>query len=134
MLKPKRKNLSLKKLQISLKCQASYVTCLCAINLLNKTIKTKHLTCELTGKTFFLLAFQYVRTLYYISSLREPKELLIFPSSPTLPAENYILHFFFPCHMAYRVSQLPDQVSNPGPQQWKCGVLITGPPRNYQFS
>ena len=71
------------------------VTCLCVINLLNKIIKTKHLTRELTGKTFFLLAFQYARILYHISSLRKPKERLIFPSSPTLPAENYFLAIFF---------------------------------------
>lgn len=100
-VKPKRKNLSLIKLHISLRCQASYVTCLCVINLLNKIIKTKHLTHELTGKTFFLLAFQYART-HHIPSLREPKELLIFPSSLTLGAENYFFgNLFFFCHATW---------------------------------
>lgn len=31
--------------------------------------------------------------------------------------------------MAYR-SSFPNQRSNPGPQQWKCEVLTTGPPEN----
>ena len=89
------------------------VTCLCVINLLNKIIKTKHLTRELTGKTFFLLAFQYARILYHISSLRKPKERLIFPSSPTLPAENYFLAiFFFFCHATWLMGYLSSLIKN----------------------
>ena len=39
-------------------------------------------------------------------------------------------HFFFffkPCHVS--CGNFPDQGSNPGPLQWKAGVLTTGLPR-----
>ena len=35
--------------------------------------------------------------------------------------------FLWPRHVAWRI-QFPDQWSNPCPQQWKQGILATGPP------
>ena len=49
--------------------------------------------------------------------------------------EAYCDHsfFFFFCPAAQLVgSSFPDQGSNPGPLQWKHGVLTTGPPGNSQ--
>ena len=40
-----------------------------------------------------------------------------------------IVHFFWLYHMACMIL-IPHQGLNLGPQQWKCGVLITGLPEN----
>ena len=41
------------------------------------------------------------------------------------------LFFFFFGHVTWLVeSQFPDERLNPGPWQWECKVLITGPPGN----
>ena len=40
----------------------------------------------------------------------------------------FLSFFFLCCAMWYVGFWFPDQGWNPGPLQWKCGVLITGPP------
>ena len=52
------------------------------------------------------------------------------PQTPS-PSLSFPKSFFFFCHAAWLAgSYFPNQGLNQGPQQWKCQVLTTGPPRN----
>ena len=42
---------------------------------------------------------------------------------------NFIYFFFWPCHVVFGIL-VPRPGIEPGPQQWKYGVLTTGPPGN----
>ena len=67
-VKPKRKNLSLIKLHISLRYQASYVTCLCVINLLNN--KNKASPTWTHWENIFSIGFSICQNIPYIQLKR----------------------------------------------------------------
>ena len=65
---------------------------------------------------------------YYLFTILWEIRKYVYHSKPIFK----IFSFFWLCHLACRIL-VPWPGTEPGPQQWKCRVLTTGPPGNSLF-
>ena len=88
----------------------------CAFGIISKKTlpnsRSQRFTPILSSKTFIALPFTF-------------RSLICF--------ELIFIFIFWPNHVASRILAAPDQGPNPGPLQWKCRVLITGPLGNFEL-